>query len=188
VESTSATSKSPTNALMFTKVRMLKDKMFRFMADTMVLTKDGRFFILTRKERLKQRVSMRNSDSTLTDHSTLSQSFHSTELLSATEPTMSGSEDGERILLLNSGGSMRFPRQSEITTGRTTPSKSKAMVTPITLELLELTQDGGRCSDTKVASLPTRKERSWLFLADSIMNKETLWLKTKMARFTKGGR
>jgi len=110
VENTSATSKRPTVALMFTKVRMLKHKKFRFMADTMEPTKDGRFFILTRRQRLKQRDSMKNSDSTLTDHSILCQSFLSTELLSATELTMSGSEDGERIPLLNSGGSTRFPR------------------------------------------------------------------------------
>jgi hypothetical protein len=132
VENTSATSKRQTNALMFTKVRMLKDKMFRFMADTMEPTRDGRFFILTRRRESRLRDSMKNSDSTLTDHSTLCQSFHSTELLSATEPTMSGSEDGERIPLLNNGGSMRFPRLSETTTGRTTPLKSKATVTQAT--------------------------------------------------------
>jgi len=109
-KNTSVTSKNQTDALMYSKVKMKKDKLFKFTVDTTVPTRDGRFFILTRRQRLKQRDSMKNSDSTLTDHSILCQSFLSTELLSATELTMSGSEDGERIPLLNSGGSTRFPR------------------------------------------------------------------------------
>jgi hypothetical protein len=42
-------------------------------------TRDGRFFILTRRQRLRLRDWMRNSDSTSIDHSILSLSFHSIE-------------------------------------------------------------------------------------------------------------
>jgi hypothetical protein len=47
-ESTSVTSNRPTDALMYSKVKMLRDKKFKYMEDTTVLTKDGRSFILTR--------------------------------------------------------------------------------------------------------------------------------------------
>jgi hypothetical protein len=72
------------------KAKILKLKKFKYMADTMEPIKDGRFFILTRSQRLKPRDSMRNLDSTSTDHSTLFQSFHSIELLSAMVLTMFG--------------------------------------------------------------------------------------------------
>jgi hypothetical protein len=60
----------------------------------------------------------------------------------------------------NNSGSMKKPRPSETTTGRTTASISKAMVTATTLELPPAsTQDGGRCSDTRMAWLPTKRVR-----------------------------
>jgi hypothetical protein len=48
------------------------------------------YSILTKIRDLKRRDSTRTSVSMSTDHSTLSQNFHSTELLSATVPTMFG--------------------------------------------------------------------------------------------------
>jgi len=96
VVNTSVTSKSPTDALMYSKVKMLKDRISKSTEDTTVPTKDGRFFILIRRQRLKPRDSMKNSDSTSIDHSILDQDFQCRELLSATVLTMSGSEDGER--------------------------------------------------------------------------------------------
>jgi hypothetical protein len=54
---------------------------------------------------------------------------------------------------------MRFPRPLETTTGKTMPLKSKAMEIATTWELLASTQDGGKCSDTKMDSLPMKEER-----------------------------
>jgi hypothetical protein len=59
---------------------------------------NGKFFTLTKQERLKQRDSMRNSVSISIDHSISDQDSQCKESLSAMEPTMSGSEDGERML------------------------------------------------------------------------------------------
>jgi len=40
---------------MFTKVKMLRVRKFKYMVDTMELTKDGKSFTLTRRKRLKPR-------------------------------------------------------------------------------------------------------------------------------------
>jgi hypothetical protein len=69
-KNTSAISNRPTDVSMSQVEKMLKVKKSKYGIDTMVLTKDGRFFILTRRLRLKLRVSTRNSVSTSTDHST----------------------------------------------------------------------------------------------------------------------
>jgi hypothetical protein len=66
---TSAISKRPTDALMYSKVKMLRDRRSKFIIDIMELTKDGRFFILTRRKRDKQRDLIKNLDSTSIDHS-----------------------------------------------------------------------------------------------------------------------
>jgi hypothetical protein len=52
---TSVIFKKPISALMLYKVRMLKVKLSKFMVDIMEPTKDGRFFILTRRQRLRLR-------------------------------------------------------------------------------------------------------------------------------------
>jgi hypothetical protein len=132
---------------MLEEAKTKKEIQFKYSRTTDPLHKNGKFFILTRRQRLRQRVLMRNSDSTSTDHSTLSQSFHSTESLRCTETLQSISRDGETTQDNNNGSSMKSPRQLETTTGRTMPSKSKAMVTATTLELLVSTQDGGRCGE-----------------------------------------
>jgi hypothetical protein len=52
--------------------------------------RNGRFNILIKPRVQQRKVSTKTLVSTLTDHSILSQNFHSVELLSATVPTMSG--------------------------------------------------------------------------------------------------
>jgi hypothetical protein len=71
--STSATSNPQTDALMYTKVKMLKDKRSKSTTDIMEPTKDGRLDMLTLL-RLKLRDNLiRSSDFTLRETSTL---FH----------------------------------------------------------------------------------------------------------------
>jgi hypothetical protein len=116
---------------MYLDPRILRDRKLVLTRETMVRTKDGRLFILT-LSRQKPRDSMRSSASTLTDHSTLSLSFHSTELLRALEPITLLSRDGETMLELSNGTSMRFLRPSEVTSGKTMPWTSRIMVTATT--------------------------------------------------------
>jgi hypothetical protein len=85
-----------------------------------MLTKDGRLSILTRLSQSELRALIKSLDSTLTDHSTSDQDFQCKELLSATELTMSGSRDGERMLPPNSGTSMKSPRLSRTIIGSLT--------------------------------------------------------------------
>jgi len=103
---------------------------------------------------------MKISDSTSTDHSTLSQDFQCKELFKLKEATTSLSTDGLRTELLNNGGSIHFLRPLEVNTGRTTAWKSQAVVQQMILKsLVQSTPDGGRCSETRVTSLSMRKER-----------------------------
>jgi len=74
-----------------------KDKQLLLLIVTELQVKSGVSCILTRKELLRPKDSMKNSVSTLTDHSTLSQSFHSTELLKASVQIISLLRDGERM-------------------------------------------------------------------------------------------
>jgi len=91
---------------------------------------------------------MRNSASTSTDHSTWFQNFHSTELLRCLVELTWFSRDGETTRDNNNSGSMRRPRLSETTTGRTTALIFKAMEIATISELSQASaQDGGRCSD-----------------------------------------
>jgi hypothetical protein len=53
--STSAISKNLTDVLMFFKERTKKVKLSKFTTDTMVPTKDGRFYMLTKEQRMQQR-------------------------------------------------------------------------------------------------------------------------------------
>jgi len=45
---------------------------------------------------------------------------------------------------------------------RTMQSVSRAMAEATVSDAINQTQDGGRCSDTKMVTLSTRKERSWM--------------------------
>jgi hypothetical protein len=111
---------------MFQEVKIKKANQLLYMHKLKDLNKNGRFFTLIKLLRQRPRDSMRSSDSISTDHSTLSQSFHSTELQKALEPTTLLSRDGERMFLLNSGTSMRSQRPLEATSGRTMQWTSKA--------------------------------------------------------------
>jgi hypothetical protein len=117
-------------------------------------TRNGKFFILTKLKRLQQRVLMTNLDSTSTDLSTLFQSFHLTELLRCSVEQMLFLRDGERTQETNNFGSMRSPRLSETTTGRTTALTFKEMEHQTILEQHQvLPQDGGNCSEKMEISL-----------------------------------
>jgi len=78
-------------------------------------------------------------------------------------PTMSGSRDGERMLLPSNGTLMKSPRLSRTTTGSHTHLISNQMVDLQTSDVLQPTQDGGNSSNTKMALSPMRKERSSKF-------------------------
>lgn len=85
---------------------------------------------------------------------------------------MSISEDGERMLWVNNGTLMEFPRPSRTIFGRLIHLTSNPMVDQTTLDVLPLTQDGGNCSDIKVPLLSTKEEKLW-------RSKETLIKKTE---------
>jgi hypothetical protein len=156
----------------------------------MVPIKDGEFFILTRRQLLKLRDSMKNLDSISTDHSTLSQNFHSTELLSVLEHTTLPSRDGERMSLDNNTTSMRFQRQSDPNNGRTMQWKFNPTVDLTTsVSHLASTLDGGNYSNSKKEHmLSIRKERLLKYQVDLIMKTKTLLSVTKITRFNKDGK
>jgi hypothetical protein len=110
------------NALMSQEEKMLKVKQSLYGTDITELTRDGRSFMLIQSS-LRLRESMKNLDSTSTDHSILFPNSHSTELLRCTVTLMCGSRDGETMSSNNNGGSMRRPRLLETTMdhGRTMP-------------------------------------------------------------------
>jgi len=117
-----------------------------------------------------------------TDHSTLSPNFHSTELLSATVPTTSGSRDGETMLEHNNGTSMESLRPSRTTTGSLTHLIFNQMVDQPISDAQLPTQDGGNSSDMKVDSLSMRKERLWKFKTKELiqmLKTETSWSTTE---------
>jgi len=72
---------------------------------------------------------------------------------------------------------MRSLRPSKITTGRHTHLISKETEVQLILDVLRLTQDGGKSSDTKDVSLGTIKERY-------LTSKEMLMLKIETSLFT----
>jgi hypothetical protein len=98
---------------------MKKDKLLESGVTMVESIKDGELSILIKLKRPPLKVLTRNSDGTLTDHSTLSHNFHSTESLRCSVVPTSSSRDGERMLDNNNSSSMRFLRLSETTTGRT---------------------------------------------------------------------
>jgi hypothetical protein len=116
------------------ETKILKVKQYLLEEDKMVLIKDGLFFILTKKLQPKLRDSMKNLVSKSTDHSTLSQNFHSTESLSALVPHTSDLRDGETMLPNNNGYSMVSQRPSDLRHGATMPFKFQAMEVQTPLE------------------------------------------------------
>jgi hypothetical protein len=91
-------------------------------------TKNGKFFTLIKLERLRPKDSMKNSDSTSIDHSTLYLSFHSIELLKVQVQTTLSSRGGERTGSDSNSTSKKSQRPFDHNNGRTMLSKSKAMV------------------------------------------------------------
>jgi len=114
------------------------------------LTRDGKSSILIKQPRFLRKELTRPSDSMSIDHSILSQDFQLRELLKLKETTTSLSRDTRKEELLNNGGSIQFPRQSDLITGRTTAWKFHQMEEPMMLESqVQSIQDGGSCSDSK---------------------------------------
>lgn len=111
--------------------KMKKVMLLVFTATQRKLISNGKFYILTKPKRQKPRDSMRNSDSTSTDLSILSLSYHSTESLRCLEEQTWSSKDGERTKDNSNSGLMRSQRPSGTTTGRITASISNPMVTAI---------------------------------------------------------
>jgi hypothetical protein len=75
------------------------------------------------------------------------------------EPTMSGLRDGERMLLPSNGSSMRYQKPLRTTTGNLIHLTSKEMEDPLISDAQLQIQDGGKCSDTKMHLLPTRRAK-----------------------------
>jgi hypothetical protein len=71
-------------------VKMLKQAQLEFGVTMEAEPRDGPLSMLTRLIRIEPRASIKNLDSTLTDHSISDQDFHSKELLNATVPTTFG--------------------------------------------------------------------------------------------------
>jgi uncharacterized membrane protein YdfJ with MMPL/SSD domain len=90
-------------------------------------TKDGKLSMLT-STRLKPKDYIKNSVSTSTDHSTLSQDFHCTELPKLLEQAMSSSEDMSKVELPSNSSLMVSLRPSSLNSGRTIVLKSNPMV------------------------------------------------------------
>jgi len=76
--------------------------------------------ILIKLINLKLRDSTKNSDSTSTDHSTWSQDSHFTESLKLLVPITWSKRDTPREDLHNNSSSMKRPRPSDPSNGRTT--------------------------------------------------------------------
>jgi len=138
--------------------------------------RNGRFSMLIKLQKLKQKDSMKNSASTSTDHSTSSLNFHSTELLSASVPHIFVLRDGETMSPSNNSSSMRSQRPSDPKHGPTMPWIFRATEAQAPSELHQVSpQGGGKCSESETNSTSLmRKERSCLF-------KVALMLKTEQS-------
>jgi hypothetical protein len=166
------------------EAKMKKDKLLESGVTMDLLLKSGKFCMLIKLIKIELRASTRSSDFISTDHSTSDQDFHSKELLNAMVPTMSGSRDGEIMLEINNGTSMKFQRPSRTTTGNHTHLTSNQMVTAATSDVLLLTQDGGNYSDTKDLKSSTREERFLKFKVELMLKTETSWLIAKTTKLS----
>jgi len=91
-------------------------------------TKNGMSSILTKLINSRLRDLMKNSDSRSTDHSTWSQDSHFTESLKLSVPTTWYKRDTLREELHNNSSSMKRPRPSDPSNGRTTACRSNLTV------------------------------------------------------------
>jgi len=130
---------------------MLKVKLLSYGVNTERSTRDGTLSILIKPNQNQPRDTMRNSDSTLADHSTLFQDFQCTEFSDVTELTMLLSTDTRRDILINNSSSTKELRPLDPTTGRTMLWKSKEMEETRTSDSpVPSTQDGGNSGDTRM--------------------------------------
>jgi len=127
---------------------------------TMEETRNGKLSMLIKLKRLKLRESMKNSASISIDHSTSDQECQWRELSLCTAITGSTWEDGLQVTRpIHNGDSMREPRPSSTSTGRTTSWKSTETEDIHTSDQqLQSTQDGGNCSELRELTLePLRR-------------------------------
>jgi len=94
-------------------------------------------------------------------------------------PTMFGKEDGERMLWVNNGTSIKSPRPLRITNGSLIHLTSNQMEDPQTSDVPQPIQDGGNYGEVKEASLSMRKERFWKFNQALIKKCKTWVLQTE---------
>jgi hypothetical protein len=172
------------------ETKIMKLNQLLFTSCIMETTRNGMSSILMRLSQSQLRASTKNLASISTDHSTWYQECHSRELLLCTETIGSTLEDGPRLMpnILN-GDSMRNLRQYSTCTGRTMSWKFTPTVDIHTLEPLQpKTQDGGRCSTTKMDTLSIKRVRSSMFKEQLIL-KEDIFnaMRITMVRFINNG-
>jgi len=170
---------------------MRKDKEYKLPVETTSReaqsTNDGRSSMSIRLMPSELRDSTKTLGSTSTDLSTLDLECQCKELLSATVPTMSGSRDGERTLLLSNGTSMRFLRPSKTTTGNPIHLTFKATEVQPTSDVPLPTQDGGNYSNTKMLLLLMKEVRFSMSKVTSMLKTETSKQDQRMERSTNNG-
>jgi hypothetical protein len=116
---------------MFQLTEMLKDKRFMLGRDTEELTRDGELSMLTNHPRKDPRDMIKNTDSTLTEHSTSDQDSQCGELLKMSL-TISDSEDSTTQEEDNKlGSSIEFRIPSSLNTP--SPTQSTWQVTIVIL-------------------------------------------------------
>jgi len=135
------------------EAKMKKPAQFKYLVTTDPKLNCGTLSMLIKLTKIEPRDSIRSSDYTSIDHSTLDQDYHSRESLSATVPTTSGSRDGEETSEPSNGTSMKSQRPSRTTTGDLTHLISQETEDQPMLDAPLPTQDGGKSSDTKVLQL-----------------------------------
>ena len=150
-------------------------------------TRNGRLSILIKLNLLDLKDLTKSLVSISTDHSISDQECQCRESKNALEPTMLPSRDGERMSNNNNGTLMKSPRPSRTTTGSLTHLTSKATEDLQISDVLQLTQDGGNSSNTKMPLSPMRKERLWKFKEMLMLKTETLLSTIKELQSTNNG-
>jgi hypothetical protein len=85
------------------------------------------------------------------------------------------------------GSSMEPPRLSNLNTTDPTHFLFQIEEETANSELKELTQDGGKCSESEELKSKTNMERLWMFKVVPIVRTETLLFGTNMAKSTNNG-
>lgn len=153
--------------------------------DRTLLTRDGRLSTRTRPQ-FSPRDLMKTSALRSIDHSTSSQDCQLTEFLNIEVATTCTSSNGSWTEANNNGYLMNQEQSSQLQT-RDIAWASRATEEATTLELKVLTQDGGRCSDTKMATSSTRKVRSLMFTAHLMLRTDRSSCGTSTTEWTNNG-